>query len=277
MQHQTAIISALVEGCSIRATARLVGAHRDTVMRLGARIGHACTYLHELFFQRLNISVIEVDELWSFVAKKQRRLRPDDDTDFGDQYVFVALDAVGKAIISYRVGKRDGDAALDFVADLRQRVLGSPIVSSDSFPGYADAFRTAFGHSAHYGQVIKRFEAQPPEERERGEPRETIVWQRKEAVIGNPPAFLTSTSLVERSNLTMRMHCRRFTRRTNAFSKCFLNHCAAVSLQIAFYNFVRTHETIRTAPAVHLGLTDRPWSIAELIEAANFAKSRLAA
>jgi hypothetical protein len=132
-----------------------------------------------------------------------------------------------------------------------------------------------FGSEVHYGQVVKNFEAQAEQDREEGQPLETVVSQQKQTIIGFPPRFQINTSFVERSNLTMRMNSRRFTRKTNGFSKRFLNHCAAVNLQVAYYNFCRVHETIRSTPAAHLGLTERPWSVAELIEAANFARARV--
>jgi hypothetical protein len=140
--QQIAVISALTEGCSIRSVERLTGIHRDTIMRVGARIGNGCATLHDAMMRGLHTSRIELDEAWSYVAKKQRHLKPADPADFGDQYVFLALAGAGKAIISYRVGKRSGENCRAFLADLRSRVLGAPEISSDAFMGLPRCGRT---------------------------------------------------------------------------------------------------------------------------------------
>lgn len=135
IDQQIQAIAALTEGVSIRATERLTGIHRDTIMRLGVRVGQGCALVHDAMMQNLQVPLIEMDELWSFVGKKQRQIKKDDGADKGDQYVFMALDAHNKAILSYRVGKRDGDTTHAFLSDLRQRVLNAPQISSDAFPG----------------------------------------------------------------------------------------------------------------------------------------------
>jgi IS1 family transposase len=138
LEMQVAVIGSLCEGLSIRAVERLTGVHRDTIMRLGARVGAGCAALHDTMFCNLNTAQIQIDELWAFIGKKQRRLKPTDAPELGDCYSFLALDATGKAIISYRTGKRDGTTAREFLTDLRTRVLGSPILSSDGFSSYAE-------------------------------------------------------------------------------------------------------------------------------------------
>jgi IS1 family transposase len=263
---QIAVIAALTEGCSIRSVERLTDIHRDTIMRLGVRIGNGCETLHDLTMRGLNVGRIELDEAWSFVAKKQRHLKPDDPADFGDQYVFLALAGAAKAIISWHVGKRDGENCRDFLADLRSRVIGAPEISSDGFPAYPDAVERAFGMECNFATIEKHYAADASVEAARRYSPAAVVSVTQHHVIG---AQLTvSTSYIERQNLTLRMSQRRFTRLVNGFSKKLENHIAAVALYVAHYNFCRVHETLRVTPAMQVGVTDHVWSIGELIDAA---------
>lgn len=269
IEKQTQIVSALAEGCSIRATERLTGVHRDTIMRLGVRVGQGCSQLHDRLYRNLNVPLIELDEVWSYVGKKQRRVTPNDALEKGDQYIFTALDSVHKNILAYRVGKRDMTNTCEFAADLRQRVLNRPQISSDGFASYPDAIERAFGIDVNYGQIVKQYRGEPPITTARRYSPGVIVGIEKSVISGKPIRERISTSLVERSNLTLRMQSRRFTRLTNGFSKKLENHQAAVSLFISHYNLCRVHETIRVTPAMALGVTDHIWTIGELIDAAN--------
>lgn len=261
---QIEIIAALTEGCSIRAVERLTGAHRDTIMRLGARVGHGCARLHDYRMLGLRVGRIELDELWSFVGKKQRRTARKDEAITGDQYIYVALASASKAILSYRVGKRNGENTEAFVADLRERVIGTPEISTDGLHYYETAIRFAFGNRIAYGQIIKSYVGEPPKDAARRYSPGTVVAVDRQVISGVPAHI--STSYVERSNLTIRMSSRRFTRLTNAFSKKLENHAAAVGLYVAHYNFCRVHETTRVTPAMSLGVADHPWSIGELLD-----------
>jgi IS1 family transposase len=271
---QIAVIAALSEGTSIRATERLTGIHRDTIMRLGARVGRGCAILMDQMMRDLPSQIIQLDELWSFIGKKQKRLKPTDAADLGDCYTFIALDSINKAIIAHTVGKRDNDTTDEFIADLRGRVLGSPQISSDGFEPYVGAVAMAFGEDVHYGQIVKSYNGEPPVNAARRYSPGWVVGVQKRRVVGFPPEFLISTSHIERQNLTVRMQSRRFTRLTNGFSKKFDNHTAAVALYVAHYNLCRAHMALSTkgaprmTPAMSLGVTDRVWSIAELIDAA---------
>lgn len=266
-EQQVQIVGALTEGCSIRATERLTGVHRDTVMRLGARIGHGCASLHDQLMRGLDVGRIEMDEAWSYVGKKQRRVSQDDGTDVGDQYIFLGMDAVGKGIISYLVGKRSRENTHVFVADLRERVIGAPEISSDAYLGYPTAVEAAFGTDCQFGTIEKHYKYEPAKEAARRYSPGFVVGVTKRRVVGRPDHI--STSYIERQNLTLRMQQRRFTRLTNAFSKKLENHKAAVSLYVAHYNLCRVHEALRITPAMHLGVTDHIWTIAELINAAS--------
>jgi hypothetical protein len=167
---QVEAIAALCEGVSIRATERLTGVNRGTILSLGVRVGDGCAVLHDAMMRGLHVSRIELDEAWSFVAKKQRHLKPNDPDDFGDQYAFLALAGAGKAIISWRVGKRNGENCRAFLADLRARVFGAPEISSDGFPAYPDAVERAFGIECTFGTIEKHYAV------EKSRPTSSACW-----------------------------------------------------------------------------------------------------
>jgi IS1 family transposase len=269
--QQIQIISCLTEGMSIRATERLTGIHRDTIMRLGARVGRGCAELHDRQVVGVRIGRLELDELWAYVGKKQKRVKRHEVAK-GDQYTFIALASTARAIVSYRTGKRDGATTDDFVQDLRQRVLGSPEISTDGFHPYKLSIRDAFRNSAH-GVIVKTLAVTDlrKDAAHRYSPSAVVAVSR-EAVAGVPAHI--STSYVERSNLSVRMASRRFTRLTNGFSKKLENHAAAVSLYVAHYNWCRVHESLtpnakhQNTPAMALGIASHVWSIGELLDAA---------
>jgi IS1 family transposase len=271
--QQIQVIGCLTEGMSIRAIERLTGIHRDTIMRLGARVGRGCAELHDRMFVGIRTGRLELDELWAYVGKKQRHLKRGDSIEKGDQYTFVALASSSRAIVGYRTGKRNEYNTQEFVADLRERVLGSPEISTDGFKPYQPAIRSEF-NSGHHGVINKTYSVTHLNVRQaqhRYSPAAVIAVVR-EAVHGDPADI--STSYVERSNLSIRMASRRFTRLTNAFSKKLDNHLSAVALYVAHYNLCRVHESLspnarnQNTPAMVLGLTDRPWSLGDLIDAA---------
>jgi len=206
-EKQIEAVAALTEGCSIRATERLTGINRGTVISLGVRVGQGCAALHDRLMRDLNVSRIELDEAWSYVAKKQARLTPEDGTDKGDQYVFLAIAGAAKAILSYRVGKRNQEHTSAFVADLRARVLGAPEISSDGWNCYPGAIEDAFGIDVTYGQIEKHYGVQTGvvEAARRYSPAQ-VVAVSKRRVVGRPSHI--STSYVERQNLTLRMQQR---------------------------------------------------------------------
>lgn len=269
---QIDIVAALTEGMSIRAVERLTGVHRDTIMRLGARVGRGCAELHDRMFVGIRTGRLELDELWAFVGKKQKRVQRHEIPVKGDQYTFVALAASARAIVAYRTGKRDDVTTDEFVQDLRTRVIGAPEISTDGFTPYGPAIRDAFRGAAH-GVIVKTYSVTDlrKDAAHRYSPAAVVAVSRE--VVAGVPAQI-STSYAERSNLSFRMASRRFTRLTNGFSKKFDNHCAAVSLYVAHYNLCRPHESLspsarnQVTPAMALGLTDHVWSIGQLLDAA---------
>lgn len=265
LARRTQIINCLVEGNSIRSTERMTGTHRDTICRLLVEVGAGCAQLMDEQMRELACRRIQVDEIWAYVGKKQAHLtREDDRSRLGDMWTFVALDPETKLIPTYRVGKRTGANARLFMADLSERLANRVQLSSDALSSYVDAVERAFGADVDYGQEVKFYDAEPI-----GAGRyapATVVKAERVVIAGKPDREHISTSLVERQNLTMRMSMRRFTRLTNAFSKKVENLTAAVSLHFAHYNYVRVHRTLRVTPAMEAGVSNRLWSLDELVE-----------
>jgi IS1 family transposase len=265
LDRRIQIVNCLVEGNSIRSTERMTETHRDTIMRLLVEVGEGCAKIMDERMRELSCRRIQVDEIWSFVHKKQRWVTPQDDRNrVGDQWTFVALDPETKLVLAYRVGKRTRPHAVAFMGDLSLRLANRVQISSDALNTYVDAVERAFGNDVDYGQAVKFYEAEPIGPGRYSPPR--VVASERVVIAGNPDQDHISTSLVERQNLTMRMSMRRFTRLTNAFSKKVENLRAAVSLHFCHYNFVRMHKTIRMTPAMAAGVENRLWSLEELVE-----------
>ncbi len=268
LARRTQIINCLVEGNSIRSTERMTETHRDTVCRLLVEVGEGCAKIMNERMRDLSCRRVQVDEIWSYVGKKQMHLKPGEDRSrLGDMWTFVALDPDTKLVPAYRVGKRTRPHAVAFMADLSGRLANKVQLSSDALNTYVDAVEQAFGAGVDYGQAVKFYDAELVGPGRYAPPR--VVSQTKHVVAGNPDQAHISTSLVERQNLTMRMSMRRFTRLTNAFSKKVENLQAAVALHFAYYNFVRMHKTIRMTPAMAAGVEPSLWSIEELVDRAS--------
>lgn len=271
LDKQIEIIGALCEGVGQRATARLTGTDRKTVARLAMAVGHGAAELHDRMMVGLRVPRIEADELWAYVGHKRnpqkgKPVRRSPET--GDQYTYIALASAARAIIGYRTGKRDAVTTDDFIQDLRARVIGAPEISTDGWGYYKPAIRDAFGSRATHGVVQKTYSVTHlavKEAARRYSPAQVVAVEY-EAVSGIPAQI--STSYVERQNLTLRMGSKRFARLSNGFSKKLDCHLAAVSLHVMHYNFCRPHASLRMTPAMALGIADRVWSIADLIEAA---------
>lgn len=267
---QIEIIAALCDGLGQRAVARITGTNRGTVGSLALRVGFGCAALHDGMMTGIRTSRIECDELWSYVGRKRRwhQIPSANEAVTGDQYTYVALAASARAIIAYQTGKRTAATTDDFIADLRERVIGLPEISTDGLRSYRPAIRREFGNEIAYGQIDKTYSVvhlNVTEASRRYSPAQVIAVER-DAVTGEPEHI--STSYVERSHLTLRQSCKRFQRLGNGFSKRLEHHCAAVSLYVMHYNFCRVHESLKATPATALGLASRPWTIAELLDAA---------
>ncbi len=264
-----AIIGALAEGSSIRSIERITGVHRDTIMRLGVKVGQGCATLLDAKMRDLPCHHLQFDEIWGFIGKKQRNLLVDDDeTQFGDVWTFCAIDAETKLVPSFRCGKRDAVTANAFVEDVASRMRTRVQVTTDALRLYVEAIERGFGADVDYGRVIKTYAHDDSIHPERRYSAPEIVTTEKEIVNGHPDMELASTSHVERLNGTTRLHMRRLTRLTYAFSKKLENFKAAAALHFAYYNFVKRHGTLRCTPAMAAGVEQSFWSVGDLVEAA---------
>lgn len=259
IETQTAIISALAEGSAIRQIERMTGVHRDTIMRLGVRVGKGCAALLDAKMRNLGCANIQMDELWGFVGKKQRRVMADDDPTLGDVWTFCAIDRESKLVPAFKVGKRDSQTANSFVIDLASQLASRVQLSTDALHQYAHAIELGFGGNVDYAQVIKVY-ADASEDAE-------VIRVDKSPQIGNPNLDQATTSHVERLNGTTRLHMRRLSRLTYAFSKKLENFEAAVGLHFAYYNFAKRHSAIRCTPAQAAGVEREQWTVKELVEA----------
>ena len=249
-EKQATVISALAEGNSIRSIERMTGIHRDTIMRLGLRVGDGCAEVMDSTMKNLTCRLIQMDEIWGFVGKKNKNASRDERrSGLGDAWTFVAIDVESRMVPAFLVGKRDSYHAGVFVEDLASRLNSRPQISTDALSAYANAVEKGFGASVDYGQVVKVYGQDEITDQRRYSPAK-LIHVNKEAVLGSPDMNHVSTSYVERQNLTMRMHMRRLTRLTNGFSKKIENFRAAVALHFGYYNFVRVHKSLRMTPAM---------------------------
>jgi IS1 family transposase len=265
---QIAVIAALAEGNSIRSIERMTGIHRDTIMRLGVKVGQGCTALMDTTMRNLPCKRLEMDEIWGFIGKKDKHVRPNDNPDFGNVWTWCVIDAETKLVPTFKVGDRGEDTAKEFVADVASRMKNRVQISTDGLSAYVDAIEDAFGADADYGQIIKTYGVEVSVEAQRRYSAPAITGIEKKRIAGNPDFNLISTSYVERLNATTRLHMKRLARLTHAFSKKRENFEAAVGLHFAYYNFVRRHNTLRCTPAMAAGVTGSFWSVADLLEAA---------
>jgi len=265
---QIAVIGALAEGSSIRSIERIIGVHRDTIMRLGVRVGQGCAGLLNAKMRHLPCRYLQFDEVWGFIGKKERHLRIDDDPQYGDVWTFCAIDAETKLVPAFKVGKRDLATAKAFVSDLHGRLANRVQISSDALRAYVDAIEQSFGADVDFGQIVKTYEHDYSQHPEYKYSAPTFVAVDKRAVTGSPDMDLVSTSYIERLNATTRLHMRRLTRLTLAFSKKLENFQAAVALHFAYYNLVKRHGTLRCTPAMAAGIEREFWSVGDLVEAA---------
>jgi len=263
-EQRTKIIAALVEGNSIRATARMCGVVLKTVLKLLPQIGQACMEYHDKTVRNLTCKRVQCDEIWSFCYAKDKNV-PEEKRGtfgFGDVWTWVAIDADTKLVASFTVGTRGAQTAKRFMDDLASRLANRVQLTTDGHRVYLQAVEDAFGRDIDYAMLVKMY-GEDRQSEARYSPAECIGC-REIGVMGHPNPKYISTSHVERQNLTMRMGMRRFTRLTNAFSKKVDNHFWAIALHYMHYNFCRVHKTLRVTPAMEAGLTDHVWEIEEI-------------
>ncbi len=265
LEKKLAVLSALVEGNSIRSISRMTDVDRNTINSLLLRTGKRCSALLDERMRQLPCRRLQCDEIWTYVAKKERHVREDDPAEFGNQWVYVALDADTKLIPAYYVGKRSSENTQAFIRELYQRIANHRIqLTTDAYIFYTKAVEQSFGGDADYAQLKKLYGDYGQFGSERYSPG-SITEVISKVISGVPDPAHVSTSFVERQNLTMRMAMRRFTRLTNAFSKKLENLKAACALHFAHYNFCRIHSSVRVTPAMAAGLSDHVWSLEEIV------------
>lgn len=264
LRDRARIINALLEGNGIRATARLSDCSPVTVLKLLEDIGTACAIYHDQTVRNVRVRRLQCDEIWCFVGAKAKNVTPEKKQEgWGDVWTWVGIDADTKLVVSYLVGGRDGGWAKEFMHDCASRIRNRVQITTDGHRAYLDAVEDAFGADIDYAMLQKIYGA-PAENDTRYSPATCIGCDMK-VVSGDPDPKHVSTSYVERQNLTMRMHMRRFTRLTNGHSKKIDNHRHAVALHYMYYNFCKVHQTLRVTPAMESGVTDHVWSLQELI------------
>jgi IS1 family transposase len=250
---------------SVRAVSRVTGIHKTTILSLLKTVGAKCARLFDAKVQNIRPRFVQADELWTFVHTKEKRVRPHDPDEYGDQYVWIALDSETKAVLSYYVGKRDGVSAYEFIEDLSHRITNRCQITTDGLDAYPPAIEEHFGADVDYAQLVKNYASPRTDGPDWFRPSPHVVSTVPTPVMGDPDFERISTSHIERANLTVRMQLRRFTRLTNGFSKNLVNLKAAVAVFMAWYNFCRVHQTLRVTPAMEARLTDHVWSVRELL------------
>lgn len=266
VEKQAQVLSSLVEGNSIRATVRMTGVAKNTIVKLLQDIGQACDEYQHKTLRNLPCRRIQCDEIWSFCYAKDKNVPADKQGQFGfgSVWTWTAMCADTKLIPSWLVGGRDAGAAHAFMEDLAQRLRNRVQLTTDGHRVYLDAVESAFGSEIDYAMLVKIYGADQSESETRYSPAEHIGTQIAR-ISGAPNPRHISTSYVERQNLTMRMHMRRFTRLTNGFSKKIDHHKCAIALHFMYYNFCRVHQTLRVTPAMEAGVSDHVWSIEEIV------------
>jgi len=269
---QTQIISLLVEGNSIRATSRITGASKNTIVKLLIEVGKACQQFHNDTVIHLQTERVQCDEIWSFVGCKEKAKAQGAGGE-GDVWTWVGLDADSKLVVSWLVGDRDVEAATIFMQDIKDRLANRVQLTTDGHRPYLQAVKEAFDYDVDYAMLVKMYGgSEGNTETERKYSPAECTGYKKTRVMGDPRPKFISTSYIERQNLTMRMHMRRFTRLTNAFSKKIENHCYAIALHFVYYNFVKIHQSLSVTPAMQAGLTKRLMSIEDIVKLADLGK-----
>lgn len=278
LEKRTQIVALLVEGNSINSTCRITGASKNTVLKLLAEVGEACALYQDRVMTGLTCKKVQCDEIWSFVGMKEKNV-PDalkGVFGIGDVYTWTAIDADTKLVPCWHVGNRGAASASLFINDLASRLVNRIQLTTDGHKVYLNAVEEAFGREIDYAMLVKIYgNDAPAKEASRRYSPSGFTGAEKQAICGNPKADDISTSYVERQNLTMRMHMRRFTRLTNAFSKKLANHMHAISLHFMYYNFCRIHKTLRVTPAMEAGIDDHVWSVEEVLMMVETARKNV--
>ncbi|MGH9437940.1 MAG: IS1/IS1595 family N-terminal zinc-binding domain-containing protein [Terriglobia bacterium] len=263
------VLKLLLEGNSVSSVERITEVHQATILKLLVLAGEKCERIMAQKIRNVKVRDVECDEVWSYVGKKQKRVRPEDDPNLGDAYCFVAIERHSKLVLNIALGKRDQATTDVFIEGLRHATSGEFQITTDGFGPYRSAISNTLEDRCDFAMLIKIYRASVEGEA-RYSPAEVAAVEEV-PVMGRPDPARICTSIVERSNLSLRMGIRRFTRLTNGFSKKWENHWAAIALWFAFYNFCRIHRSLRVTPAMEAGITDHVWTLRELISSDSIA------
>ena len=273
---RTAVVAALVEGNSVRSTARMTNVSKPTILKLLADLGEACAVYHDAHVRGLKSQRVQVDEIWSFIGAKAKHVTEEQrGLSWGDCWTWSAIDADSKLIVSYLVGPRSPKLAFGLMNDVAGRLDGRVQLTTDGLYWYPHAVENAFGIGVDYAMLQKHYGAGGEGQSGRYSPAR-FTGSTREVITGRPDARHISTSFAERQHLSMRMGMRRFTRLTNGFSKKPENHVAANALYFLHYNFARIHQTLRVTPAMAAGISDHVWSLEEIVDLLD-TRAKLAA
>ena len=264
---RTQIIQLLVEGTSLRATSRIADVSINTVTKLLVDVGAACQRFHDETVVNVKSQRIQCDEIWSFVYAKEKNVEsavaaPD---VAGSVWTWTGIDADTKLIVSWYVGDRDAQSAYEFMQDIKLRIANRIQLTTDGYKSYLKAVDATFDEQIDFAQLVKIYGVLEGTSSDKRYSPAECSGTRKKVIKGSPDAAHISTSFVERQNLTMRMHMRRFTRLTNTFSKKVENHCYAIALHFVYYNFVKIHTTLRVPPAMEAGLIKKLMTIEDIV------------
>jgi IS1 family transposase len=279
LETRIQVLAALCEGASIRATCRMTGVAKGTVLKLLADVGDACGSFHFMNVGGIRCKRVQLDEIWSFCYAKDRNVPEEMRGEYGvgSMWTWVGIDPDSKLVISWLLGNRDDLHASSFVQDLRARIVGRVQITTDGLALYRPYIERFFGGDADYGVILKEYGIFGSQDRPDTRYSPMVCTAiRKMRLNGSPDPEYITTSHVERQNLTMRMSMRRFTRLTNAFSKKAENLNRALALHFVYYNFVRKHGSIKTTPAIAAGLTDRIWTLHDLANLPDLLKGEAA-
>ena len=274
---RTQVLNCLIEGCSIRATVRMTGVSKKTVMRLLVEVGVVCADYQNRVLRNLTSRRLQVDEMWGFNYCKARNVTSKIATKHpmaGDVWLWVALDADTKLVPAWRVGDRNLATAYDFMRDLADRLTNQVQLTTDGHRPYLEAVESAFGVDIDYAMLIKIYGSDQTEKRY--SPAKCLGCDAR-TITGQPNPKHINTSFIERQNWSVRTAMRRYTRLSNGFSRKIENHCAAVALNYFAYNFIKIHRTVRMSPAMAAGVTDRLWEVSDLVALLESSESKKAA
>lgn len=272
---RVSVVKHLVDGCSINGTVRMTGVSKNTILKLLVDLGCACTEYQDKVLRNLPCRRLQLDEIWSFCGMKSKNVPEEKKGTFGlgDVWTWTAICADTKLIPSWLVSTRDGTAAKAFVGDLASRLAHRVQITSDGHKAYLEAMENAFGWEVDYAMLVKIYGPETEGEQKKYSPAQCVGCERH-VIMGNPDMDEVSTSFAERSNLTMRMNMRRFTRLTNGHSKKIENHVHAIALHFMYYNFARVHQTLRSTPAMKAGVADHLWSVEEIVGLLDFRDNK---